>query len=76
MPDYLIPEERRVIVAGPLSKKGKFSLAAEGEFGTREIKHLIALLQIQLEWTAEDEAAALAATSTGDGEAEAPDGSL
>lgn len=49
--------DSQVIMAGPLSKESKYSLAVSGTFGSREIKNLITFLQLQLEWAKEDEAA-------------------
>ncbi len=56
-----IPPERRILMAGPLSKGARFSLTVEGNIGAREIKNMITFLQLQLEWMAEDEAISLAA---------------
>ncbi len=57
MDEIHVPEERRTIMAGPLSKGTRYSLAVEGVFGSREIRNLMTFLQLQLEWTAEEESA-------------------
>lgn len=45
----------KFVLAGPVSLRTTYSLQVTGPWGSREIKNLIRLLELQAEWLVEDE---------------------
>ena len=50
-------QDLRCVLSGPLSANTGFSLTVIGPWGEREARNLVRLLELQVEWLAEDERA-------------------
>ena len=50
-------DPERVVLAGPLSRKTTYALHVNGPYGAREIENLLRMLNLQLEWFRQEEAA-------------------